>query len=210
MGTSTQWLAVEGATIDDVARHMGLVTVEAARAPQDAWEAFTVPKTGWVVFMQAMQHSGLVYEPAVLTDLSRRFRVVACDEEDHVMYSAACEWQDGRERWAVVHDWQEGAKHLEIRGEPPDGWQAVRDDILAQQAKADAQKEDVDLVYDIPLVIAQKIVGYRLLADENGDIGKLVTLASATSTSAPIASKPLASKQAASNPVARKPWWKLW
>src|SRR5262249_35813059 len=151
------------ASIDDVAQELGL-----SRAPSDSskvafWAASFGPE--WVLLQQRMVRNGVVAEPTELEQLGRKWRVVGCDEESHVMYSASSEWRDGREVWAVVHKSEEAIEHLDVRGSPSQGWTAVRDEHLDQQTG----DNEVDHVYEIPLVLAQRVVGYRLEteADDN-------------------------------------------
>jgi len=108
MGTATSWMAVEGATLEQLATHL-------PRGP--AWEAAILPG-GWALAMARMQRDGLVAESDLLARLSRGRRVVVCDEESHVMYAASAEWRDGRERWAVIHASETAADHLVTRPIP--------------------------------------------------------------------------------------------
>jgi hypothetical protein len=75
------------------------------------------------------------------------------------MYSAASEWREGLETWSVVHSSEDGPEHLAVAGEPPEGWTTIRDDFLAQQ-RSQARAE-VDCVYEVPLALAERVVGYR-------------------------------------------------
>ena len=104
------------------------------------------------------------------------------------MYSASCEWREGREAWAVVHSSEEAIDHLAVRGDPPEGWRVVQDEHLEKQARE--LSGEVDYLYEVPLVIAQRVVGYRLDADEVSP--DFVTLGSISR-----------------GPTSR-PWWKIW
>jgi hypothetical protein len=44
-----------------------------------------------------LEGDGVVAARVPLEVLSRTWRVIGCDEESHVMYSASSEWQRGRE-----------------------------------------------------------------------------------------------------------------
>src|SRR5262245_61768703 len=157
MGTSTSWIAVQGADLGEVARELGLLPLgNGAPAPGievAPYEAAAL-KSGWILFVKRLGGNGVVAESAPLEALSRVWRVVGCDEESHVMYSASCEWRYGREVWAVVHSSESAADHLDVRGEPPAGWLTIRDDFISKHADAEAEGENVDYVYEIPLVIA--------------------------------------------------------
>ncbi len=83
------------------------------------------------------------------------------------MYSSASEWQRGLEVWALVHEFERAADHLDVRGVPPDGWKDVRDKCLSEQATVGS---GVDYVYEIPLVVAQRVVGYRTETDDDDEL----------------------------------------
>jgi hypothetical protein len=183
MGTSTSWIAVEGASVEEVARELRL-TPGSADSP--GYQAAMLP-SGWVVLVRALEDDGVVANPALLETLSRSRRVVGVDEESHVMYSAAAAWNRGREVWAVIHSSEQARAHLAARGELPTGWAETRDERLAEQAEADAAGDDVDYVYEVPLEVAKLVVGFRLDSDDDDDL-EYVTLVA----------------------TAPKPWWKLW
>jgi hypothetical protein len=189
VGTSTSWISVAGPSLDELAEELGVVrTAQAPSQRGSAFEAATL-EDGWVLFLEKLKRNGVVAGPQVLEQLSRRWRVVGCDEESHVMYSASSEWRDGREVWALVHAAENGIEHLEVRGSPPENWMLVRDEHLEQQERAG--DENVDYVYEIPLVVAQRVVGYRLETEMDDQLDFI-----------PLIKAPAGS--------ASKPWWKLW
>lgn len=186
MGTSTSWIAIEGMNLEQLGDALGL-----APAPTD-WTndgtelphvAAMLP-TGWVLLVRRLERDGLVADRELLAQLSRSSRVVGCDEESHVMYSACSEWRDGREVWAVIHAADEAQDHLATRGDLPAGWTAARDESLTSQARSG---QDVDYIFEIPLAVAKLVVGYRLESDDD-DALDYVTL---------LRRPP-------------KPWWRFW
>jgi hypothetical protein len=200
MGTSTSWIAVRGTTLEQIERDLEL-TVAPTFAPgrpvardEHEYTAGVLPG-GWVVLVRRMDRNGVVADPELLKELSGSWRVVGCDEETHVMYSAASEWHRGREVWAAVRDFEQG---LELRGGLPAGWQRVRDECIRKQAEADAAGDDVDHMFDIPLELARIVAGYRLESDE--DLGsEWVTLVRGILPPPPAAR----GREA-------KPWWHIW
>ncbi len=73
------------------------------------------------------------------------------------MVSSVAGWKDGREVWSVTHDSEETPLHLDIRGEPPAGFAAIRDRLTRQQEEDDG----ADFIFDIPVALAKEITGYR-------------------------------------------------
>ncbi|HEY6909327.1 MAG TPA: hypothetical protein VI356_08160 [Myxococcales bacterium] len=189
MGTATSWIAIQGASLEEIERELDVVPVrgDAGKIAHGdiACEA-AVLAGGWVLVVEPMKRNGNVADARRLARLSRNRRLVACDEESHVMYSGASEWRDGSEVWAVVHASEEASDDLEVRGTPIDGWERIRDELVAAQA----QDGEVDYIYEIPLVIAQRVVGFR--TGEDGLDAEFVALTRRG--------------QRASG----KPWWKFW
>ena len=187
MGTSTSWIAVQASSFDEVAQALSLVRVESVPAgnPRDVhYEVFRFDRI-WLLLVTRMRGNGIVAAPEPLATLSRISRVVACDEESHVMYSAAAEWREGRERWAIVHASEEGPEHLEVRGDAPAGWETTRDEMIVKQQA----EEGVDYVYEVPLLMAKRVVGYRMETEDDDRL------------------EPVAVTRRAG---AGRSWWKLW
>ncbi len=195
MGTSTSWIAAHGATLDELASRLDLErSSDSSSGDAIAYEA-VILANGWIIFVHRMVENGVVAQPKLLADLSREWRVVGCDEESHVMYSAASEWLDGRETWAAFHSSEEAADHFELRGAPPPESNGVRDEFLAKHAAASAAGENVDYVYEIPLVLAHRAVGFRVDVIENDDLDFVA----------------LKARSRPASPSGRsKPWWKVW
>ena len=72
------------------------------------------------------------------------------------MVSRAAGWKDGEPIWSVTHDAQEGDAHLDVEGEPPAGFGAIRDRLSKQQE----QEGGADFIFNIPVDLAKAITGY--------------------------------------------------
>lgn len=72
------------------------------------------------------------------------------------MVSCAARWKDGIEIWCVTHDAQEGDEHLDIRGEPPTSFAAIRDRLTKQQE----DEGGADFIFNIPVDLAKDLTGY--------------------------------------------------
>jgi hypothetical protein len=191
MGTSTSWIAVEGESLEQVAQALRLIPAPSDwtnAGREDSYLAAMLP-AGWVLLVRRLEGDGVVADHEILKKLSAGRRVVGCDEESHVMYSASSEWREGREVWAVIHSSEKAREHLATRGDLPQGWSATRDESLAEQAKAAESGQDVDFVYEIPPAVAKLIVGYRL-DSEDDDALDYVTLLGGPPTPSTRSSKP--------------------
>jgi hypothetical protein len=104
----------------------------------------------------------------VLQALSSGCEVVGCSVEEHVMVSTAVRWKDGQKIWQVIHDAQKDIEHLDVKGEPPLEFSAIRDRLKSQQQAAGGKKSDTDYIFDIPVDLAEVIIGYRYDKDLPG------------------------------------------
>lgn len=209
MGTSTSWVAVEAVSVEQVACELGLRRAPPEHQGAGPYEAAILP-TGWLLLVRRLEADGVVADRTLLEKLSRGRRVVGCDEESHVMYSAAAEWRDGREVWAVIHASEQAADHLVVRGTPPAQWQAVRDAQAANQAAASG--DEVDYVYEVPPEVAKLVVGHRTDSEDDDELDfiALVPTAETSTSTSTSTSSPASSPAPASDTPAVKPWWKFW
>lgn len=76
------------------------------------------------------------------------------------MVSSAFCYADGKEVWKVTHDSDIGLTHLEERGSLPSIYPQIKQQLLAEQETSGAD-EGVDYVFDVPVLLAYEVVGYR-------------------------------------------------
>src|SRR5690606_30732375 len=75
--------------------------------------------------------------PAKLRRLSLGGMAIGCMEEEHVMFSGARCFVDGRETWAVIHESEKGVHHLHVEGQPPPQFSRIRATALRKQQADD-------------------------------------------------------------------------
>jgi hypothetical protein len=192
MGQSISWLAVQ-ASPEEARNALALCatgeTVEIPEAPLVGAEL----SGGWyLVIAQGCDHA-LVGDDFV-SSISRERDAVACSIEEHVMWSSASFWTGGASLWSVVHDAQESIDHFTVDGTPPQSFIEVKDRLLEQQKSEGGADADVDFVFDLPLELAEEIVGFR----HDGAAGCY-----------PDAFEVLHPADSGS-PLVKKPWWKFW
>lgn len=97
MGYSISWLAVETSELGD------LLQVRETKEPDPEFEAELagVPLHGaWFLLMaQGIEHR--LTDPAVLSQLAKRWQCLSCVVEEHAMVSYATLWREGRMAWTV-------------------------------------------------------------------------------------------------------------
>jgi hypothetical protein len=82
--------------------------------------------------------------------------VIICDVEEHIMYSSVVAFKDGDLSWRVVHNAQQTNDHLSIEGSPPESLPKIQTEQSAQ-----VSQDEADHIFDIPIRLAQELVGFR-------------------------------------------------
>ncbi len=113
----------------------------------------------YVVVVNEYRHK-FVRERA-LRRLSAEADVVAAAIEEHVMFSSAEAWQKRNLSWRVAHASESGRRHLEEHGSLPGQYLAIKERLLAAQQREDEGAREVDYVFDVPLELAEAIVGFK-------------------------------------------------
>jgi hypothetical protein len=160
MGYSLSWAAVKGSTPEAVRDALALrATGAREEVPESEVTGADLPE-GW--YMIVSNRDGLrLTSDEVLARLSAIGEVVVCFVEEHVMFSSAAHWRSGRRVWSIQHDAQRDMEHLETEGELPPRFIVVRDELRAKQTAAGGRKASVDHIFDVPVVLAHELTGYR-------------------------------------------------
>jgi hypothetical protein len=155
MGFSISWLAVRSEKAQKALSALGLSETPSKEWMPEAPVVATAVASGWhvIVFNDV---SPKALQPEVLRQLSASSTVVVCQVEEHAMVSAAAEWRDGKEVWYLTHDSEDGLTDLDSGGELPEAFAAIRDAQFAKQ-----ESNDVDHVFEVPILLAQHLTGFR-------------------------------------------------
>jgi hypothetical protein len=152
MGYSISWLAVRDTPEESVLAALGLEkTGEAEEGPKSRWCSKRVNQ--WTV---AWSNS---FQPWRFRNAASKFtgEVVVFAVEEHVMFASAAAFSDGRLRWRVAHDEQEARDHLAVEGNPPQSLKHIQAEQLARMP----EDPEVNFVIEIPVRLAQEVVGFR-------------------------------------------------
>lgn len=158
MGFKISWLAFEnvekGRLLEELGFRDTAIRDEANESPFSAAQL----KNGWSIIWSND------FEWAETQPVKLSFpggRAVSCQLHEGVMVSIAHGAQDGIERWSVSHDAQAGLMDLTIHGDTPAELAEVKSRLFAEQAQEDKTHAEVDLIFDIPIDLAEKITGFR-------------------------------------------------
>ena len=167
MGYSLSWLAVKGKLPQTVREELGFrASGEREEIPESPLSAAEMPN-GWYLIV-ANRSDEFISDVAMQRLSSGNCELVTCSVEEHVMVSSATGWKNGLRVWSVLHDAQKDLRHLDIQGEPPTEFIAIRDGLLAQK-----EPENCDYIFDIPVETARSLTGYRYDRDIPGLSGEV-------------------------------------
>lgn len=160
MGFSLSWLATRGKPPETVLAELGLRATGVEGIPGEFPALGATTATGWyLIVLDAAEHP--LIGAAVVARLSRGCEVLTCTVEEHVMFSQATGWQEGREEWRVTHRGEDGPVGLDTQGDLPLQFPAIRDELTARQAAEGGAEADVDHLFDIPVVLVQAFTDFR-------------------------------------------------
>jgi hypothetical protein len=158
MGFSISWVGFKGLSRTELLRRTGFRDSGTAGYPYDSPFSLAALPTGWMILFANDVDFGAAEH---LIGLSAGARLLSCQAEEHVMFSAAHACTDGQALWSVWHDAQSGMYHLSTAGRPPAELEAILLRLTAQQDAAGGGRSMVDYIFDIPVELAADLTGYR-------------------------------------------------
>lgn len=184
MGFALSWLATKGKSTETVLAELELRPTGDQGIGGESPAVGAITATGWyLIVLDEAEHR--LISAAVIARLSRGCEVVTCTVEEHVMFSQATGWRDGREEWRVTHRGEDGPIGLEAQGDLPDRFPAIRDELTARQAAEGGADAGVDYLFDIPVALVQVFTGFKHdEADLDGETLAFEVLESAQSARA--------------------------
>ncbi len=130
MGFSVSWLGFENVAKANVLARFGLRDAGLADGANEALFSIAQLPTGWTILF--VNDFAFGSDSAMLSELSQRGRVVACQVEEHAMVSAARAYLQGQEEWAVAHDSARGVYDVSSRGRPPGDFADIQRRLTAK------------------------------------------------------------------------------
>jgi hypothetical protein len=116
--------------------------------------------TGWRVLWYN-KYGCPFFGPKELAELSKEHDVLLCLVEEHVMASSSELWSCGSRKWWISHEGENGPKGLSFEGELPECYSSIRAEMEKSQNAAGGDEAGVDYIFEIPLKVAQSIVGFK-------------------------------------------------
>ena len=159
MGYSISWIAVLDASPDQGREALGLRPTGKTGETLEYPVSGTALPSSYVVVLSDMEDP--LQTDASLKALSAGRSLIRCQVEEHVMYCSAEGWIDGERAWSVRHASDKGIYDLDAEGALPDGFEEIRAELVQEQDEEGGEDADVDMIFDIPMVLAQRITGFK-------------------------------------------------
>lgn len=77
------------------------------------------------------------------------------------MASSSELWSGGKRKWWISHQGENGPKGLDTAGQLPDYFSAIKNEMEEAQRAEGGDDADVDYIFEIPLRVAQALVGFK-------------------------------------------------
>lgn len=206
MGFHISWVAVHGKSPAQVCSELNLQdTDEQSPYPETDVDALKLD-SGWYLlhFNDPLPPE---LELAILGPLSMGAEVVKCVIEETSMVSMASYLSNGKEKWSIVHDSEQGLTHLDVSGDLPDCYEEIKNRLLAQ---LNADEDPCDYLFDVPAEVCKSITGFRhddVREDEDSNPFAVMERSSQAKASAASTNN---IESDITNSQSTKPWWRFW
>jgi hypothetical protein len=158
MGFSISWLAFAELSGSEVLERTGFRDTGVFDEANESRYSLAELPTGWtILFANDFDYGSAEH----LVALSAGATVLSCQVEEHIMFSAAHCCEDARPSWSVWHDSQHGRYNLSTQGAPPPALAPIKRQMIAAQDRDGGARSIVDYIFDIPVLLAAELTGYR-------------------------------------------------
>jgi hypothetical protein len=161
MGYAISWIAFKDKSAAEIGEVLALsLSGESSEVPEGKFSGARLG-TGWYLIVINEYGHKYVSERS-LRESSSSADVVAATIEEHVMSSSAEAWKGGKRIWKVTHEGESGrTRHLGESGVLPEEYGAIKARLIAAQDKEDAGEREVDYFFEVPLELAEAVVGFK-------------------------------------------------
>lgn len=160
MGFAITWLAIRSERTDQTLADLSLARTGKFEVDPESSVSTVRLTSGWQL-LWCNDYDCPVLAAESLKMISSDQDVLICRIEEHVMASSAELWSKGRVVWSISHVGEHGPVGLDVTGEPPASLNAIRKNLEAAQAADGGLDADVDHIFEIPLLIARSLVGFK-------------------------------------------------
>jgi hypothetical protein len=180
VGYRCRWIAMRGRERDDVLAKLKFhVTHELTEEVYDPG-LYALDVDGWlVVFGDGWDFMDLVTRRDA-AKLSNRSEVIYLYTDDTPMKAEITSFVDGRVKWSITYDGQDGPSRPATEGALPAEAKPIIAAAEKAQKAAGGAKADVDHIYDVVAELGLALVGFR--HDQTPSSGKYLPIVQLTTT----------------------------
>ncbi|MEO0796669.1 MAG: hypothetical protein AAFX93_15985 [Verrucomicrobiota bacterium] len=160
MGFAITWCAVPQSVANDFFEKTGLVPTGLTEEIPESAVSIAHLDTGWsILWVNDFDCSFL--KEAQRQKYSENHDLIVCQVEEHAMTSIAERWSKGACQWRIAHEGIDGPSGLETSGALPVDFSTIKVEMEDAQKTAGGDQADVDYIFEIPLLVAKSIVGFK-------------------------------------------------
>ncbi len=160
MGFAITWYAVKESNAEEFLQRLDLRPNGKTEDTPESLISTAKMKTGWRVLWYD-RHTCPFLAEKDLEEISTAYDIIMCLVEEHVMFSSSELWSQGKRKWYLSHAGENGPKGLTAIGDLPNCLHSVRAEMEEQQEKEGGEEAEVDYVFEVPLRVAQDLVGFK-------------------------------------------------
>lgn len=160
MGFSITWFAVREEGAEKLLQSLGLSPTGATEEEPESLISTARLDTGWRLVWYN-KYGCPFLQVQDLRRISIDHDVLLCLVEEHVMASSCEMWSGGKRKWWLSHEGENGPRGLSAEGELPETFPAIRGEMEQLQAAEGGDEAGVDYIFEIPLKVAQALVGFK-------------------------------------------------
>lgn len=160
MGFAITWCAVPEAEGDAFLNRLGLLdTGETEEIPESLIGVARLD-SGWRLLWYNEYDCPFLGEDQ-RREHSKHHDLLYCLVEEHCVASSSELWSNGSRKWWISHEGIDGPKGLDFSGDPPANFPQIKSELEAEQEKEGGTEADVDYIFEIPLLVAKAMTGFK-------------------------------------------------
>ena len=160
MGFAISWCAVPESAADAFLDRAGLTDTGKTEEIPESLIAVARLDTGWRLLWYNKYGCPFLGE-AQRREHSRHHDLLYCLVEEHCMASSSEMWSGGSRKWWISHEGIDGPKGLDFSGDLPGDFQRIKTEMEETQKREGGDKAEVDYLFEIPLLVAKTITGFK-------------------------------------------------
>jgi hypothetical protein len=153
MGFRISWLATQ-APVPEVVAALGARKSGQSGDFMDFDLSIGRLSNGWTIIWSEDEE---FFDDPCAISLSLSFPLLTCWVNETIMHSRVRSVANGIEKWSIWHEGDEDPTHIGSAGNPP----AELSELIADAREQQSADNEVDYLFDVPLIVAEGICGFK-------------------------------------------------